>query len=61
MDCVRDNSEDLTLENEQLMPIGRANLPVDAAPVPIELSQVQVDDVIAELAEQDEIQAQAAA
>ena len=58
---VRDDSEDSTLENEQLMPIGGVNLPVDAAPVPIELSQVQVDHVIAELAEQDEIQAQAVA
>ena len=58
---VRDDGEDPTLENEQLMPIGRVNLPVDAAPVPIELGQVQVDHAIAELAKQNEIQAQAAA
>ena len=58
---VRDDGKDLTLENEQLMPIGEANLPVDVAPVPIALGQVQVDHAIAELAEQDEIQAQAVA
>ena len=58
---VRDDGEDPTLENEQLMPIGGVNLLADAAPVPIELGQVQVDHAIAELAEQDEIQAQAAA
>ena len=58
---VRDDGEDPTLENEQLMPIGGANLPVDVAPVPIVLGQVQVDHAIAELAEQDEIQSQAAA
>ena len=37
--------------------IGSANLPVDAAPVPIELGQVQVDHAIAEMAEQEEMQA----
>ena len=58
---VWDDGKDPTLENEQLMPIGGANLPVDTAPVPIALGQVQVDHAIAELAEQDEIQAQAAA
>ena len=58
---VRDDGEDLTLENEQLMPIGGVNLPVDAAPVPIELGQVQVDHAIAELAEKNKIQTQAAA
>ena len=47
---VRDDGQDPTLENEQLMPIGGANLPVDAAPVPIALDQVQVDHAIAELA-----------
>ena len=57
---VRDDGKDRTLENEQLMPIGGANLPVDVAPVPIALGQVQVDHAIAELAEQDEIQPQAA-
>ena len=58
---VQDDGKDPTLENEQLMPIGRANLPVDTAPVTIVLGQVQVDHAIAELAKQDEIQAQAAA
>ena len=58
---VRDDGEDPALENEQLMPIGGANLPVDAAPVPIALGQVQVDHVLAELAEYDELQEQAAA
>ena len=57
---VRDDGKDPTLDNEQLMPIGGANLPVDTAPVPIELGQVQVDYAIAKLAEQDEIQAQTA-
>ena len=61
LSSVRDDGEDPTLENEQLMPIGGANLPVDAAPVPIELGQVQVDHAIAELAEQNKIQAQSAA
>ena len=61
LSSVREDGGDPTLENEQLMPIGRANLPVDVAPVPIVLGQVQVDHAIAELAEQDEIQAQAAA
>ena len=56
---VRDDGKDPTLENEQLMPIGRVNLPVDAALVPIELGQV--DHAIAEIAEQNEIQTQAAA
>ena len=61
LSSVRDDSKDPTLENEQLMPIGEVNLPVDAAPVPIELGQVQVDHVIAEIAEQNKIQTQAAA
>ena len=61
LSSVRDNVEDPTLENEQLVPIGGVNLPVDAALVPIELGQVQVNHAIAELAEQDEIQTQAAA
>ena len=58
---VRDDGGDPTLENEQLMPIGGANLPVDVAPVSIALGQVQVDHAITELDKQDEIQAQAAA
>ena len=57
---VQDDDGDSTLENEQLMPIGGSNLPMGVAPVPIGLGQVQVDHAIAELAEQDEIQAQAA-
>ena len=36
-------------ENEQLMPIGGANLPVDAAPVQVRLDQVSVDREIASL------------
>ena len=58
---VRDDGEDPALENEQLMPIGGANLPVDAAPVPIAVGQVQVDHAIAEFVEHDELQEQAAA
>ena len=34
---IRDKSADPTMENELLMPIGGANLPLDVAPVPIEL------------------------
>ena len=41
------------------MPIGGLNLPVDAAPVPIELNQIQVDHAIAKLAEQEEEEAAA--
>ena len=61
LSVVCDDGNDPTLENEQLMLKGGANLPVDAAPVPIVLGQIQVDHAIAELAEQDEIQAQPAA
>ena len=38
------------------MPIGGANLPLDIAPVPIELGQVEVDHTIAKLAMQEEEQ-----
>ena len=41
-------------ENETLMPIGGNNLPIDVAPVPIELSQVQVDHAIAKMTKQQE-------
>ena len=44
------------MENELLMPIGGANLPLDVAPVPIELGQVEVDHAIAKLAVQEEEQ-----
>ena len=51
---IRDESADPTTENELLMPIGGANLPLDVAPVPIELGQVEVDHAIAKLAMQEE-------
>ena len=38
------------------MPIGGANLPLDVAPVPIELGQVEVDHAIAKLTTQEEEQ-----
>ena len=38
------------------MPIGGANLPLDVAPVPIALGQVEVDHAIAKLAVQEEEQ-----
>ena len=39
-------------DNSQLMPIGGANLPVDAAPVQVRLDQVSVDREIANLQEE---------
>ena len=44
-------------ENETLMPIGGNNLPIDVAPVPIALSQVQVDHAIAKMTKQQEEEA----
>ena len=46
-------------ENETLMPIGGNNLPIDVAPVPIALSQVQVDHAIAKMTKQQEEEAAA--
>ena len=46
-------------ENETLMPIGGKNLPIDVAPVPIELNQVQVDHAIAKMTKQQEEEAAA--
>ena len=40
------------------MPIGGLNLPVDVAPVPIELGQIQIDRAIAELTEQEQMDIQ---
>ena len=45
------------IENEQLMPIGGVNLPIDAAPVLLELDQAQVDHAIAKITEQEEKEA----
>ena len=59
LSSVRDDSKDLTLENEQIMPIGGLNLPVDVAPVPIELGQIQIDHAIAELTKQEQMDIQA--
>ena len=53
---IRDENADPTTENELLMPIGGTNLPLDVAPVPIELGQVEVDHAIAKLAMQEEEQ-----
>ena len=53
---IQDESADPTMVNELLMPIGGANLPLDVAPVPIELGQVEVDHAIAKLATQEEEQ-----
>ena len=53
---IQDENADPTTENELLMPIGGANLPLDVAPVPIELGQVEVDHAIAKLATQEEEQ-----
>ena len=53
---IRDKNADPTTENELLMPIGGTNLPLDVAPVPIELGQVEVDHAIAKLAVQEEEQ-----
>ena len=59
LSSVRDDSKDPTLENEQIMPVGGLNLPVDVAPVPIELGQIQIDRSIAELTEQEQMDTQA--
>ena len=53
---IRDENADPTMENELLMPIVGTNLPLDVAPVPIELGQVEVDHAIAKLAAQEEEQ-----
>ena len=53
---IRDENADPTMENKLLMPIGGANLPLDVAPVLIELGQVEVDHAIAKLAAQEEEQ-----
>ena len=58
LSSVWDDSKDPTLENEQIMPIGGLNLPVDVAPVPIELGQIQIDRAIAELTEQEQMDIQ---
>ena len=44
-------------ENETLMPIGGKNLPIDVAPVPIEINQVQVDHAIAKMTKQQQEEA----
>ena len=40
LSTLRDDSVDLLTENETLMPIGGGNLPIDVAPVLLELDQV---------------------
>ena len=54
---LHDDSVNQLTENEMLMPIGGGNLPIDVAPVPIELNQVQVDHAIAKMTEQQEEEA----
>ena len=44
-------------DNETLMPIGGKNLPINIAPVPIELNQVKVDHAIAKMTKQQEEEA----
>ena len=44
-------------ENETLMPIGGKNLPIDVAPVRIELNQAQVDHAIAKMTKQQQEEA----
>ena len=46
-------------ENETLMPIGGKNLPIDVAPVPIEINHIQVDHAIAKMTKQQEEEAAA--
>ena len=50
-----DETLDEDTENANLMPIGGQNIPIDAAPEPIRLDQVSVDDAIASLIETDEL------
>ena len=56
---LRDDTVDPLNENAQLMSIGGVNLPVDAAPVPLELDQVQVDHAIVKITKQEEEEATA--
>ena len=51
---LHDDSVDQPTEKETLMPIGGGNLPIDVAPVPLELNQVQVDHAIAKMTEQQQ-------
>ena len=56
---LRDDTVELPTENEQLMPIGGANLLIDVAPVPLELDQVHVGHAIAKMTKQEEEEADA--
>ena len=49
LSTLRDDSVDQLMENKILMPIGGGNLQIDAAPVPLELDQAQVDHAIAKM------------
>ena len=52
---IRDDTLDEDTENAELMPIGGQNAPVDAAPEPIRLDQVSMDNTIAGLIQEDEV------
>lgn len=54
LSTLRDDSVDQLMENKILMPIGGGNLQIDAAPVPLELDQAQVDHAIAKMTQQEE-------
>ena len=51
---IRDGTQDDVNENVNLMPIGGQNIPIDAAPEPIKLDQIIVDNAIANLIQTEE-------
>ena len=52
---IRDDTLDEDTENSELMPIGGQNAPIDAAPEPIRLDQISVDNAIAGLLQDEEV------
>ena len=52
---IRDDTLDEDTENSELMPIGGQNAPIDAAPEPIRLDQISVDNAIAGFRQDEEV------
>ena len=52
---IRDDTLDDDTENAELMLIGSQNAPIDAAPEPICLDQIRVDNAIAGLIQEEEV------
>ena len=51
---IRDNTLDNNNENAELMPIGGPNVPVDIAPLPIRLDQLNVGNAFTEMIQLDD-------